>query len=348
VKHRRVSLSVIGFIAAAAAILALPGGAFAVNASSTFDTGDEGWTLAGTSGCQTSGEVPAYSGAGGNPGGYISGTDSEIPPDVNDECFWAASSPAAFAGDWRANYGGTLAYDLRTSDNAEIGGAVAFSGPNGTIQIGFGTTPTPAPGTWTTYLFELSAAEENVEFFDSGGNYFPDPTTAQWFSVLESVDTVVVLGDLAFTSQNDTTDLDNVVLTESPMELDTDGDGVVNRSDACPAVAGASSNNGCPVTTPPDTDGDGTPDASDECPAVAGPASNAGCPVTSTVDPQCDEAKAKLKKAKKKLKKLKANDAPKKKIKKAKKKVKKAKNAVAQECSQDPSDRATATLAFGG
>src|SRR5690606_6516914 len=34
-------------------------------------------------------------------------------------------------------------------------------------------------------------------------------------------------------------------------------------------------NNGCPW---PDTDGDGVPDKDDECPEIAGPASNRGCP----------------------------------------------------------------------
>ena len=58
------------------------------------------------------------------------------------------------------------------------------------------------------------------------------------------------------------------------VNVDTDGDGVLDVNDACPAVQGPVSNNGCP-----DADGDGVPDPSDNCPTVSGPASNGGCPL---------------------------------------------------------------------
>ncbi|UQD55407.1 OmpA family protein [Flavobacterium sp. K5-23] len=56
---------------------------------------------------------------------------------------------------------------------------------------------------------------------------------------------------------------------------DTDGDGIYDKDDACPEVAGLKQFNGCP-----DTDGDGIVDASDECPEVAGLAAFNGCPDT--------------------------------------------------------------------
>ena len=46
---------------------------------------------------------------------------------------------------------------------------------------------------------------------------------------------------------------------------DTDGDGIYDKDDACPEVAGLKQFNGCP-----DTDGDGIIDGSDACPEVAG------------------------------------------------------------------------------
>lgn len=56
---------------------------------------------------------------------------------------------------------------------------------------------------------------------------------------------------------------------------DTDGDGIFDKDDACPEVAGLKQFNGCP-----DTDGDGIQDSADSCPDVAGlPALN-GCPDT--------------------------------------------------------------------
>ncbi|UNY99933.1 OmpA family protein [Zhouia spongiae] len=54
---------------------------------------------------------------------------------------------------------------------------------------------------------------------------------------------------------------------------DTDGDGIYDKDDACPEVAGLAAFNGCP-----DSDGDGIEDSKDACPNEAGPAELNGCP----------------------------------------------------------------------
>lgn len=56
---------------------------------------------------------------------------------------------------------------------------------------------------------------------------------------------------------------------------DTDGDGVYDKNDACPEVAGLPEFNGCP-----DSDGDGIEDAKDACPNEAGLEEFMGCPDT--------------------------------------------------------------------
>jgi outer membrane protein OmpA-like peptidoglycan-associated protein len=56
---------------------------------------------------------------------------------------------------------------------------------------------------------------------------------------------------------------------------DTDGDKIIDKDDACPDVAGLPEFNGCP-----DTDGDGVADKDDACPDVAGLKSMNGCPDT--------------------------------------------------------------------
>jgi outer membrane protein OmpA-like peptidoglycan-associated protein len=56
---------------------------------------------------------------------------------------------------------------------------------------------------------------------------------------------------------------------------DTDGDGVIDKEDACKKVAGPVENHGCPW---PDTDGDKVFDKDDSCPEIAGPVENKGCP----------------------------------------------------------------------
>ena len=58
---------------------------------------------------------------------------------------------------------------------------------------------------------------------------------------------------------------------------DTDGDGIYDKDDACPEVAGLKQFKGCP-----DTDGDGITDASDSCPNEAGTAEMNGCPDTDS------------------------------------------------------------------
>lgn len=56
---------------------------------------------------------------------------------------------------------------------------------------------------------------------------------------------------------------------------DTDGDGVKDKNDKCPTVAGLAKFDGCP-----DTDEDGIVDADDKCPKTAGIAQFNGCPDT--------------------------------------------------------------------
>jgi OOP family OmpA-OmpF porin len=56
---------------------------------------------------------------------------------------------------------------------------------------------------------------------------------------------------------------------------DTDADGITDADDACPEIAGLKELNGCP-----DADGDGITDADDACPEVKGSKMMKGCPDT--------------------------------------------------------------------
>jgi OOP family OmpA-OmpF porin len=56
---------------------------------------------------------------------------------------------------------------------------------------------------------------------------------------------------------------------------DTDGDGIADKDDKCKDVKGLAKYGGCPV---PDTDKDGINDEEDKCPLVAGVKENNGCP----------------------------------------------------------------------
>jgi len=65
-----------------------------------------------------------------------------------------------------------------------------------------------------------------------------------------------------------------VITPNKKGDKDSDGDGVVDRKDKCPNLAGLTSNSGCPS----DKDGDGVYDNEDKCPDVKGLAANKGCP----------------------------------------------------------------------
>jgi OOP family OmpA-OmpF porin len=57
---------------------------------------------------------------------------------------------------------------------------------------------------------------------------------------------------------------------------DKDADGIEDKKDKCPELAGIAKYNGCPA---PDTDKDGVDDDNDKCPSLAGTAKYGGCPV---------------------------------------------------------------------
>lgn len=63
------------------------------------------------------------------------------------------------------------------------------------------------------------------------------------------------------------------------IKKDKDQDGVKDRKDKCPEIAGPEENKGCPW---PDLDQDGIPDKDDQCKDVSGPVENKGCPFPNT------------------------------------------------------------------
>ncbi len=70
---------------------------------------------------------------------------------------------------------------------------------------------------------------------------------------------------------------DTLSIVKPKVEKDTDGDGISDSKDECPAVKGTV--NGCP-----DSDGDGVADKDDQCKDVKGVARYKGCPVPDTDD----------------------------------------------------------------
>lgn len=63
--------------------------------------------------------------------------------------------------------------------------------------------------------------------------------------------------------------------------LDSDGDGILDKDDKCVYLKGSPELNGCP-----DSDKDGISNIDDDCPFIKGPKANNGCPIQNTMTPQ--------------------------------------------------------------
>lgn len=170
-------------------------GSPACTATSTFTSGDEGWTLLGDA--EGGRAEPDFNATGGNPGAYVS-ADDDVAGGI-----WYWKAPPKFHGDFAAAYGKTLTFDLRQSSlDSQINDQrdVIFSGGGGLIW--FDSTN---PGTgWTSYSISLSA---------SAGWMLDDNSPASETvirEVLSSLDEIQIRGE--YISGPDTGSLDNVVL----------------------------------------------------------------------------------------------------------------------------------------
>jgi hypothetical protein len=119
----------------------------AVLAENTFESGADGWT--------TWDEQPPHwparwAGAGGNPGGAVQFNESKGDGATS---FWVA--PDSFVGQLSNAYGGTIEFDLRTSDasNQYVDSDLVLSGAGVELHYAFGQLPNSS---WRRYRVELN------------------------------------------------------------------------------------------------------------------------------------------------------------------------------------------------
>jgi Ca2+-binding RTX toxin-like protein len=230
----------MAFVTALAACLVLPAAAGAATLQSTFDSGVDGWTISQEPGGAVT--APSFNNPGGNPGGYISATDTV--PDNMGQNYLLFAAPATWSGDLSANYGGTFSFDMQHTA-ADFNPIIAIFAGNGDSLQG-GTPNLPSPSTWTAESVPLQAGTSDWQFVTGGAS--SAPTQQNFQSVLSNVSQIVILGDLDSETSGGTARFDNVRMLEPPAPPDGDGDGVPDASDNCPAQAGPASNGGCPVT----------------------------------------------------------------------------------------------------
>jgi Laminin B (Domain IV) len=200
------------------AVLAAPAAASAISASETFDTGLGGWVA-----LQAPTDVPPmpppdYHATGGNPGGYISLTDT------NATTFGIATlrSGSGFTGDFSGAYGGTLSFDLRTNTAWASTSflpwiSITGAGPQ-TAVCSFPTSAVPADGnfhTLTATLTETAKPGPDCSWEDMLNNAGALFTNANFKAILASLQTITVSADVN-SAAGETVSLDNVRLTGLP------------------------------------------------------------------------------------------------------------------------------------
>lgn len=164
-------------------------------AHSTFETGDEGWRLAGDADLQ-----PLLDAKGGNPGGTICGED-QVGGNI-----WYFVAPQKYLGDVSETYGKRLTFDLRQSSsfNQIRGRDVVLNG--GGLSIVYNMRS--APGTdWTPYSVQLTEAGAAWSRDEPG---FPPAPEADIRVVLRNLNALRVRGE--YVDGSDSACLDNVYL----------------------------------------------------------------------------------------------------------------------------------------
>ncbi len=167
---------------------------------SDFEVDAEGWTVVG-------GGTLAWVATGGNPGGYITGTDT-----TSGDLYFV--SGPEFAGDLRPFYHGTLTFDLEASAvEHTVFADVRILGSNGQTIV---TDMPDATTSWQTFSFALDTTQ-NWRLNSIGGS---QATTTQIYNVLSSVTSIQILSDQVF--GDDVSGLDNVRLSRSDIPISSD------------------------------------------------------------------------------------------------------------------------------
>jgi hypothetical protein len=111
--------------------------------SNAFDDGDQGWRI-------SEGGVGSFSATGGNPGGYMYGTDNFD----KIQTIWYFIAPAPFMNEVRKSYGKTLRFDLIQSATDVQRFTYDVIMTDGTNTLTFDTAYNPKT-TWTSYAIKL-------------------------------------------------------------------------------------------------------------------------------------------------------------------------------------------------
>jgi hypothetical protein len=190
-------------VASALTLAWVPSAHAALNLSSTFDTDNEGWETA---------EFGNPEGAGWDDGAiYL--VDQADPPEISAIFI----SPPSWSGDATNNYGGTLEFDLSTTEWSAGVAAFLIPGESEPPLCFYDETPAPVGGSFGTYTFTMDTTDARR------GDCVTPASSGQVIDVMSELSSVVVLGDDPGV-YGEVTSLDNVSLSGggSPQPYDVE------------------------------------------------------------------------------------------------------------------------------
>lgn len=176
--------------------------------TSTFDTNDEGWRVAGDA--QNGTSVPTYHATGGNPGGYLSATDQAI----GGVWYWVA--PDKFRHNHCDAYNHHFTFQLRQNNISDQFNTIDIIFEGNGINLVYNTSPNPDYD-WTSYdILMREDAGWRINSLTGA-----TPTQAQFQLALSNLTRIWIRGE--FEHGADLGSLDNVNLA-SGLQLDLDAD----------------------------------------------------------------------------------------------------------------------------
>ncbi len=197
---------------ALATTLAMAGTAGATPLEYTFGGSNQGWWQSQDNGTTvTSAE---FQPSGGNPGGRLTAKDTGVETGCPDAApcnlltFFSPIVPAL-----RANYGGTAAFDLRSSVNPSFAAEFLLL-PSGSEYLD--GLISEATGTNYHHLSIQLDETGNWAICPYAGGPCRAPTQFQFTNLIGASDQFAVIADVGPNGIGETYDLDNVTLTDGP------------------------------------------------------------------------------------------------------------------------------------
>jgi hypothetical protein len=203
------TIGVILLLAVTAA-LASAGSASATPLDYTFSGNNQGWQQSQDNGITI--VAAGFQSSGGNPGGRLTAKDSGAEtgcPDMTPCDLLTFYSPIVPA--LGANYGGTAAFDLRSSVNPAFAAEFLLL-PTGPEYLD-GLVP-ESGGTTYHHLSIAMNETANWAVCPYAGGACTPPSQAQFKSLIGASDEVAVIADVGPNGTGETYDLDNVTLTD--------------------------------------------------------------------------------------------------------------------------------------